>query len=62
MILDSLKNASLYTGLGDRFAIAFDFLSKTDFSTFPDGKVELKGDDVFAIAQTYKTKGIDDSN
>ena len=61
MILDSLKNSAVYVGADDRLAMAFDFLSETDFSSFPDGKVELKGDEVFAIVQSYESKLIEDA-
>lgn len=61
MILDSLKNSGIYTGLDDRFSMAFNFLTETDFSSFPDGKVELKGNEVFAIVQSYESKPMEDS-
>ena len=61
MILDSLGNAALYAGIGERLATAFDFLSETDFSSVPDGKIELNGDNLFAIAQTYQTRLLEDS-
>lgn len=61
MILDSLKNRGVYAGVDERLAMAFDFLSETDFSSFPDGKVELKGDEVFAIAQSYDSKPLEDA-
>ena len=62
MILDSLKNSSVYAGEDDRLAMAFDFLAETDFASFPDGKVELKGDEVFAIVQSYDSRLLEESN
>jgi YhcH/YjgK/YiaL family protein len=47
MILDSLKNAGLYESIHPRFKQAFDFLCNTDLTTFPLGKVELDGKDLF---------------
>jgi YhcH/YjgK/YiaL family protein len=61
MILDSLKNSGIYSGLDDRLAMAFDFLAETDFALFPDGKVELKGDEVFAIVQSYDSRLLEES-
>lgn len=53
MILDSLTNAQIYHPLGGRFKTAFDYLLKFDPST-PDGRYKLDGDDLFALAQTYR--------
>ena len=47
MILDSLKNSTLYEGLHPRFKAAFDFLKLTDFSKLQLGKIELDGKNLF---------------
>ncbi len=56
MIVDCLENAENYAGMGERIATAFEYLGKTDFSTMPDGKVEIRGDEIFAMVQRYETK------
>jgi YhcH/YjgK/YiaL family protein len=54
MILDTLQNAHLYYGLGDRFITAFEYLKTTDFEKVEKGKYEI-GDDIFAIVNEYDT-------
>ena len=49
MILDNLKNADLYRGLGPRFAAAFAFLQKTDFAALAAGKNPVIPGEVFAL-------------
>lgn len=56
MILDQLPNAELYSGLGPRFAQAFNFLRTTDLLSLPLGKHEIDGDKVFALVQDYEPK------
>ena len=61
MIFDSIENRELYSGLGEKFKTAFDFLKSTDFTLLEDGKIELDGENIFAIVQTYKTKNTEDA-
>ena len=56
MILDRLENAALYQPLGERIALALDYLGRTDFSRIPDGRYELDGDRVYAVVQRYRPK------
>jgi YhcH/YjgK/YiaL family protein len=56
MILDNIKNRSLYASLGPRFKLAFDFISKTDLQTLSLGKHVIDGDDLFVIIMEYETK------
>lgn len=56
MIFDSIENADLYYGLGRKFQKAFEFLKTTDFENLPLEKVQIDGDDIFAIPQKYSTK------
>ena len=60
MILDQLKNASLYASLSSRIALAFNYLTSTDFSQLALGKYEIDGDKVFAIVNEYETKDASD--
>jgi YhcH/YjgK/YiaL family protein len=41
MIIDTLNNASKYTGLHPLFAIAFDYISQNDIAHLPDGVSEI---------------------
>lgn len=57
MILDQLKNASLYYTLNARMEAALRFLEKTDFSACEPGtRFELEGDKLYAIVQQFETK------
>lgn len=56
MIVDKIENSELYESLHPRFAKAFAFISKTDFSKLDDGKYEIENDNIFAIVQEYNTK------
>jgi len=48
MILDSLSNASKYTGLHQRFAKAFEFIAAQDLAAIEPGKYEIDGSDIHA--------------
>jgi len=54
MIIDSIKNASLYP-FGELWTKAFDFL-RTLESDIQDGKHTIAGDDLFAGIDRYETK------
>lgn len=56
MIIDKIQKSLMYENLHPRFAKAFDFIRKTDFSKLVDGKYEIDGDNVFALVQEYNTK------
>ncbi|MDA3954667.1 MAG: YhcH/YjgK/YiaL family protein [Bacteroidales bacterium] len=62
MIIDKKQNSALYENLHPRFAKAFDFIHKTDFSTLADGKYVIENDDIFALVQEYHTKNKDLAN
>jgi YhcH/YjgK/YiaL family protein len=49
MILDNLKNTSLYTPLGQRFTAAFNFLHGVDFASLAAGRTPIIGNEVFAL-------------
>jgi YhcH/YjgK/YiaL family protein len=61
MIVDKLEKSALYNGIGDRFAAAFNFLSKTNLQTIETGRYEINGSDVFALVSEYETKKIEDA-
>lgn len=54
MIFDLLAHQALYRSLHPGFAPAFDWLLRFDSST-PDGRIDLDGDAVFALVQTFTT-------
>jgi len=56
MILDKVENAVLYQNLHPGIKMAFDFIKKTDFSSFLPGKYELEGDKIFVLVNEYETK------
>ncbi|HEY0653784.1 MAG TPA: YhcH/YjgK/YiaL family protein [Chryseosolibacter sp.] len=56
MILDDLKNSSLYHSMGPLFKKAFEFTAATDMKTLPLGKHEIQGEDLFVILMEYETK------
>lgn len=55
MIFDSIENCSLYYGLGEKFKTAFEFLKNTDLENLPLEKIEIDGDEIFALPQKYTT-------
>ena len=56
MIYDHISKAPDYFKTHPRFEQAFAFLMRPDLDTLPLGKLELDGDNLFAIIQTYDTK------
>ena len=56
MIIDRLENSHLYVTLHPRIKTAFDYLRKTNVSTFPAGKYEIDGLNLYAMLQQYDTK------
>ena len=57
MIVDSFENLDTYRGLNPRLDKAFDFMKQTSFEGREDGRIEIDGDDVFALLQSYETEG-----
>ena len=56
MILDTIKNTSIYEGLHPNLKLGLKYIKETNFHNMEMGKYEIKGDEVFAILQTYETK------
>ncbi|MBI9070157.1 MAG: YhcH/YjgK/YiaL family protein [Melioribacteraceae bacterium] len=56
MIYDSIENARLYFGLGERIKTAFEFIKTNDCSLLKEGKIEIDGNNIFALVQKYDTK------
>jgi biofilm protein TabA len=53
MIFDTLENSYLYRSLHPRIGPALDFL-KTFDPLMADGRVELDGENIFALVQSYE--------
>jgi YhcH/YjgK/YiaL family protein len=56
MIVDRIENAGWYHGLGSRLTAALEFLRATDLSALTPGRHEIGGDEVYALAMSYRTK------
>lgn len=59
MILDSIKNAHLYTGVSERIALGLKYLQETDLSKLEPGKYEIDGTNVYAAVSAYDTKPVE---
>jgi len=61
MIVDKLRNASLYEGMGERIALGLEFLRSNDLPGMAPGKHEIRGSEVYAIVTQYDTKRLEAS-
>ena len=61
MIFDSIENAEMYYGLGEKFKVALEFLKSTDFKSLKEEKIEIDGENIFAKIEKYKTKNSEDA-
>ncbi|MGD8781525.1 MAG: YhcH/YjgK/YiaL family protein [Ignavibacteria bacterium] len=59
MVFDSIKNADKYFGLGENFEKALKFLQQNDFTNLEPQKIEIDGDKVFAMVQSYNSKPLE---
>lgn len=56
MIIDQIKNASLYANANPKFAKAFEFLLNDNLKVLKDGRYTIDGDEVYANISQYSTK------
>jgi YhcH/YjgK/YiaL family protein len=56
MIIDHIKNASLYFGLHQRLAAGLCYLQSTNLDGFKPGRYELDGSNLFILISEYETK------
>jgi len=56
MIFDILGNNALYAGLGHNLPAGLEFLREHDLTTLPLGRMEIDGNNLYALVQEYKTK------
>ena len=61
MIIDNVRNASLYYNVHKRFKIAFDFLETVDFNNCNEGTFEIDGNNIKSIISTNKLKSKNDA-
>jgi YhcH/YjgK/YiaL family protein len=60
MIADRLDRAALYYNQSPRIKRALEWLQAADLNALPVGRVDLDGDNLFALVQEYDTKHMDD--
>lgn len=58
MVVDQLNNWNLHAVL-PQLRRAFELLTSQDIGTWPDGRVELDGEHIFALPQSYQTRPAD---
>ena len=58
MILDSIKNISRYENLNIDFKAIVKFIDRVTNENLDNGRYDIKGDKLFALVQSYETKGI----
>jgi YhcH/YjgK/YiaL family protein len=56
MIIDSIKNISYYSNIGERIFKALSYLKENDFSKMKDGKYEIDGENIYALISRHETK------
>ena len=56
MIFDTLDNHSFYSRLEPHLEDVFRFLTESDLATLPIGRINLSGDNLYALVQEYDTK------
>lgn len=59
MILDSLKNAHLYTNVSERIALGLKYLQETDLASLEPGKYEIDGTNVYAAVSAYDSRALE---
>ena len=60
MILDKLKNASLYTGISANLEKGFEYLKNTDLANLEIGRYEIDGKNAYALVSEYESKSHQD--
>lgn len=55
MIIDNIRNASIYYGLNPRIEAALKWLGAQEFSKLELGRIDILGDECYAIVQDYAT-------
>ena len=61
MIYDSLKHMEAYQGVHPGIYKGLELLRDTDFSKLEDARVEVDGEDLFYLLQSYESKPANDT-
>lgn len=56
MIIDKLKNAKFYYGLGENIKKGLQYLENNDLSEVENGKIKIDGENLFVSIQDYDSK------
>ncbi len=59
MIVDTLKNADLYSTIHPLMPKAIEFLRRPDLASLPAGRYPIHGDSLFAMVDEYDTRPVD---
>jgi YhcH/YjgK/YiaL family protein len=59
MIFDTLDNHAHYAGLGYNLPAALKFLLENDLTSLPAGRLDIDGDNLYALVQEYVTKPVE---
>jgi len=59
MIFDTIDNHVRYDGLGYNLAAALTFLRENDLAALPLGRVDIDGDNLYALVQVYVTRPVE---
>ena len=60
MLTGSLTISDKYDYLSDKFAKVYAFLRENDLAALPVGTIQLDGNDIYAMVQSYTTMGPDE--
>ncbi|MBM3129123.1 MAG: DUF386 domain-containing protein [Chloroflexi bacterium] len=60
MIVTTLEHLGKQIAMNARFERAIEFLRREGWRGQPDGKIEIDGEQVYALAQSYETKRVTD--
>lgn len=56
MIVDKIKNISLYTNISEKIKKGLMLLNDKELINKPEGKYEVDGENIYILVQRYKTK------
>lgn len=56
MVVDSIANINRFKGLNPRIEAALRFLKNQDFSTMEPQRIDISGEEVYALVQKYDTR------
>jgi len=59
MVMDSVVNAQLYNGLGERIAMGLKYIKENSFTDMEPGKYEIDGSNIYALILEYESKPVD---